>query len=233
MQKVLRDFFHLFFPEVCLACGEGLTDKEKYVCIICIHKLPKTNYHTMPDNPMFRSFAGRADIKAAASYSFYGKGSVLQKLVHQVKYKGKKELAVYFGKLYAPSLKHATPYSEIDYIIPVPLHPKKLRERGYNQSACIAEGLSKVMGIPVLTDTLKRAKNTETQTSKARYARWENVKDSFAIENPEQIKNKHILVVDDVITTGATVEACINMLKTVQVASVLVASIGYVPNEMV
>lgn len=203
------------------------------MCSICIHKLPKTNYHTMPDNPMFRNFAGRVDIKAAAAYSFYGKGTVLQKLVHQVKYKGKKELAVYFGKWYAPSLKHAAPFSEADYIIPVPLHPKKLRERGYNQSACIADGLSKVMEVPVLTDTLKRAKNTETQTNKSRFSRWENVKGSFMIENPELIRNKHILVVDDVITTGATVEACINMLKTVPVASVSVASIGYVPSEMV
>src|SRR6185312_7454649 len=151
MQKALKDFFHLFFPDVCLACGEGLADKEKYVCGICIHKLPKTNYHTMPDNPMFRSFAGRAEINAAAAYSFYAKGSVMQKLVHHVKYKGKKELAVYFGKWYAPSLKLASPFSKAEYIIPVPLHPKKLRQRGYNQSACIAEGLSKVMGVPVLT----------------------------------------------------------------------------------
>lgn len=230
---MLKDFISLFFPDVCLACGEGLSDKEKYVCSTCLHRLPKTNYHTIPDNPMFRNFAGRVDIKAGAAYSFYGKGSVLQKLVHHVKYKGKKELAVYFGKWYGHSLKDSSPFSEADYIIPVPLHPKKQRQRGYNQSACIAGGLSKVMGIPILTDTLKRTKHTGTQTNKSRFSRWENVKDSFTIENPEPIKNKHILLVDDVITTGATVEACINMLKTVPVASVSVVSIGYVATELV
>lgn len=233
MLQFLKDFISLFYPEVCLACGEGLAEKEEFVCTTCLYKLPKTDYHNQLLNPMYKAFYGRAEIKAAAAYGYYTKGGVLQELVHEFKYNGKKGLATSFGKWYGAELKKVSTFSELDFIIPVPLHPTKLRSRGYNQSACFAEGLSKTLDVPVLPDVLKRTKNTETQTNKSRFSRWENVKDVFALDNKEQIENKHILIVDDIVTTGATIEACINVLNAASVASVSVASIGYATDELV
>lgn len=232
MLKWLKDFFSLFYPEVCLACGEGIAEKEEFVCNSCLYKLPKTEYHNQPNNLLAKAFYGRAEVKAAAAYCYYAKGGMVQDLVHEIKYKGKKELGNAFGKWYGAELKHAPAFSELDYIIPVPLHPQKLKRRGYNQSACFAQGLSTVMKVPVLPNGLKRIKNTETQTNKSRFSRWENVKDVFAVDDKEQLQNKHVLLVDDIITTGATMEACIHVLNAIPVASVSVASIGYVADEL-
>ncbi len=232
MLKWFKDFISLFYPEVCITCGEGLAEKEEFICTPCLYKLPKTDYHNHPANTLYKVFYGRAEIKAAAAYCYYSKGGMVQDLVHEIKYNCKNELGVCFGKWYGADLKNVPPFSELDYIIPVPLHPEKLKRRGYNQSACFAEGLSKTMNVPVLPNGLKRLKNTETQTNKSRFSRWENVKDVFAIDNKEQLQGKHVLIVDDIITTGATMEACIHVLNAVPVASVSVASIGYVADEL-
>lgn len=233
MLKLLKDFISLFYPEVCITCGEGLAEKEEFICTSCFYKLPKTDYHNNPGNALYRAFYGRAEIQAAAAYCYYAKGSMVQGLVHEIKYKGKKELGTSFGKWYGAELKNTSPFSELDCIIPVPLHPKKLKRRGYNQSAFFAEGLSQVLKIPVLENGIKRQKDTETQTNKSRYSRWENVKDVFAVENKEQLAGKNVLIVDDIITTGATMEACIHALNAAGVKSVSVASIGYVTDELV
>jgi ComF family protein len=233
MFRFLRDFISLFYPEVCLNCGEGLAEKEEFICTTCFYKLPKTDYHNNPHNPLYRTFYGRAEIKAAAAYCYYEKGGTVQNLVHEIKYKGRKELGTSFGKWYGAELKNSPFFSELDVIIPVPLHPKKLRRRGYNQSGCFAEGLSNAMNVPVVSNALTRVKDTETQTNKSRFSRWENVKDVFTVENKEQLQNKHVLIVDDIITTGATMEACIHVLNAIPVASVSVASIGYVTDELI
>jgi ComF family protein len=233
MIRLLKDFISLFYPEVCITCGEGLAEKEEFICTSCFYKLPKTDYHNHPQNPLYKVFYGRAEIQAAAAYCYFTKGNMVQDLVHEIKYNGKKELGVCFGKWYGADLKNVSPFSELDYIIPVPLHPKKLKRRGYNQSACFAEGLSQAMNVAVLQNGLKRIKDTETQTNKSRFSRWENVKDVFAVENAGQLRHKHVLVVDDIITTGATVEACIHVLKEAGVKSVSVASIGYVTDELI
>ena len=232
MLKWFKDFLSLFYPEVCIICGEGLAEGEEFVCTACLYKLPKTDYHHHPGNALYRVFYGRAEIKAAAAYCYYAKGGMVQDLVHEVKYNGKKELGACLGKWYGAELKNVSTFSELDWIIPVPLHPKKLKRRGYNQSASFAEGLSQTMNVPVLPNGLMRLKDTETQTNKSRFSRWENVKDVFAPENKEQLLNKHVLLVDDIITTGATMEACIHALNTAPVASVSVASIGYVTDEL-
>lgn len=232
MLKWFKDFISLFYPEVCITCGEGLAEKEEFICTSCFYKLPRTEYHNNPANTLYKVFYGRAEIKAATAYCYYSKGGMVQDLVHEIKYNGKRELGTCFGKWYGAELKNVSPFSELDYIIPVPLHPKKLKRRGYNQSACFAEGLSKAMNVPVLPDGLKRLKDTETQTNKSRFDRWENVKDVFSVDNKQQLQNKHVLLVDDIITTGATMEACIHALNAVPVASVSVASIGYVADEL-
>lgn len=232
MFRFFKDFISLFYPEVCITCGEGLAETEEFICTSCFYKLPKTDYHHHPVNPLYRAFYGRAGIKAGAAYCYYAKGGMVQDLVHEIKYNGKKDLGTCFGKWYGAELKNVAPFSELDYIIPVPLHPKKLKRRGYNQSACFADGLSQTMNVPILPDGLKRLKDTETQTNKSRFSRWENVKDVFAVKNKEQLEGKHVLIVDDIITTGATMEACIHALNAVPVASVSVASIGYVTDEL-
>src|SRR5580704_3355300 len=138
MIRLLKDFISLFYPEVCITCGEGLAEKEEFLCTPCFYKLPKTDYHNHPDNVLHRIFYGRAEVQAAVAYCFFTKGGMVQDLVHEVKYKGKKEMGVCFGKWYGQDLKNVPPFSELDYIIPVPLHSKKLKRRGYNQSACFA-----------------------------------------------------------------------------------------------
>jgi len=232
MLNWFKDFISLFYPEVCITCGESLAEKEEFICTSCFFKLPKTDYHNQPANTLYKVFYGRAEIKAAAAYCYYSKGSMVQDLVHEIKYNDKKELGTCFGKWYGADLKNTSPFSDLDYIIPVPLHPKKLQRRGYNQSACFADGLSQVMNVTVLPNALTRLKDTETQTNKSRFSRWENVKNVFTVGNKEQLQGKHVLLVDDIITTGATMEACIHALNAVPVASVSVASIGYVADEL-
>lgn len=232
MFNFLKDFISLFYPEVCITCGDGLADKEGFICTSCFYKLPKTDYHNHPINPLYKAFYGRAEIKTAAAYCYFTKGSMVQDLVHQVKYNGKKDLGVRLGGWYGADLKNTPPFSELDYIIPVPLHPKKFKRRGYNQSECFAEGLSTTMKVPVLPNALVRLKDTETQTNKSRFSRWENVKDVFTVGDKEQLQGKNVLIVDDIITTGATMEACIHAINGAGAASVSVASIGYVTDEI-
>lgn len=226
LQQLAKDFIGLLYPEVCICCGEDLVAKEEYLCTACIFKLPKTNFHNIPDNPLAKVFWGRVDVNAVAAYCHYQKGNIVQDIVHEIKYKGKKELGVSIGKLYGNELKSAKEFSSADYIVYIPLHPKKLKKRGYNQSACFAQGLSETLGIPVLHDAMIRVKNTETQTRKSRYERWENVEGIFKVEKTEELKGKHVLLVDDIITTGATIEACVLELNKVPVSNVNVAAIG-------
>lgn len=226
MLQLVKDFISLFYPEVCLVCGEGLAKQEEHVCAMCMYKLPKTNYHTTENNPLLKVFWGRAEVNAVSAYCHYQKGNIVQNLVHEIKYKGKKELGTYIGKWYGNDLKESPLFNKADYILYIPLHPAKLRKRGYNQSLCFAEGLSQSMGIPVLYDALLRVKNTDTQTRKSRYERWANVEGIFKVEKVEELKNKHVLLVDDVITTGSTIEACATELNKVPVASLSVAAIG-------
>ncbi len=224
--QLAKDFIGLFYPEVCVCCGEGLNAKEDLVCTMCIYKLPKTNFHNSIDNPLAKVFWGRVDVSSVAAYCHYQKGNMVQDLVHELKYKDKKELGVDIGNWYGRDLKTSALFNTAEVIIYIPLHPAKLRKRGYNQSACFAEGLSQSMGIPVLHGALSRVKNTDTQTRKSRYERWENVEGIFKVDKVEELKGKHVLLVDDIITTGATIEACAVELNKVPVGALSIASIG-------
>jgi ComF family protein len=224
--QLAKDFIGLFYPEVCICCGAGLNAKEELVCTMCIYKLPKTNFHKYAENPLAKVFWGRVDISSVAAYCHYQKGNKVQDLVHELKYNGKKELGNYLGDWYGHDLKTSPLFNKADLIIYIPLHPSKLRKRGYNQSAHFAEGLSQSMGIPVLHAALSRTKNTDTQTRKSRYERWENVEGIFKVEKADEMKGKHVLLVDDIITTGATIEACVVELNKAGVGAVSVAAIG-------
>lgn len=229
-QLFLSPFEHLlylFFPRICAACHHSLFTNEEVVCTSCQYHLPKTNTHQIPDNIIEQTFWGRADIKAAAAFLYFKKKGKVQKLIHQLKYKNREEIGIWLGKHYGQYLCKQTPYADADMIVPVPLHPAKQRRRGYNQSEVFALGLSEKMGIPVVKDALARQSDNKSQTGFSRYLRWQNTQDIFCLNKYDQLRHKHILLVDDVITTGATLEACAKLLNDAEVASVCIATIAY------
>ncbi len=230
LSNLLFDFFHLFYPRVCSACGVALYKHEDVICNKCIYELPKTNFQLSKDNIVAQIFWGRFPLESAGAYYFFRKESNVQHLLHKFKYKNSPEIGVKIGQLYGAELKNSG--CEIpDVIIPIPLHPKKEIIRGYNQSERFAEGLSQSLNIPVDTKNFIRNTFTETQTKKSRFDRWNNVKDIFICVDPEIFKGKHILLVDDVITTGSTIESSVQKLLSyedanmkISIASMAVAS---------
>ena len=223
----LSDFASLIYPRVCCACGNTLYKHEHLLCNLCSVSLPKTNFHLNADNPVQKVFHGRANVKLAASFLLFQKKGMVQKMLHGLKYRSKPEIGYLLGERYGQDLKKSESFKDCDYIVPVPLHKNRLMKRGYNQSEYFANGLSQELGIPVLNDVLFKKVFTETQTYKTREERWQNTLHSFELKNKEMLKGKSILLVDDVITTGATTEACILQLEKADCASVFVASIAY------
>jgi ComF family protein len=200
---------------------------ETLICTECFIMIPRTNYHLKPDNPVEQLFWGRCAIARAATFSFYTKDSRIRRLIHQLKYKGIKEIGPELGRIYADTLKSSGFLEEIDMIIPVPLHPSKKRQRGFNQSDLISKGISEVSGIPVYSELLVRKAVTKTQTRKSRYDRWTNVQDVFRITDESRFKDRHVLLVDDVITTGSTIEACVNAILRSENAKVSVVALAF------
>lgn len=209
---MFKDFINLLYPQPCLACGTILTTTEDSICTSCIINLPKTNYHLHNENPLNKIFWGRVSIEMVSAYYFFNKGNKVQNLLHQLKYKGAKNVGEKIGLLYGYELLESNNFKDVDFIVPVPLHPKKLKKRGYNQSESFANGLSQSLNKEVVTNLLLRTVNSETQTKKSRFNRWENVATIFTISNTLAIDGKHVLLVDDVITTGATIEGCAQLL---------------------
>lgn len=223
--KFLNDILNIFFPRTCAGCSGLLTDSELYICTECLYLLPRTNYWKEKDNPVAKIFWGRVYLENAASYMLFNKGSRLQHIIHHIKYKNQKEIGEYLGRMFAQELIK-TDFSNIDVIIPVPLHSQKLKKRGYNQSEHIARGISSVLKKEVVTSSLIRLSQNKSQTLKSRFERWENVQDVFEVVNPNLIINKHILLVDDVLTTGATIEACATAILGVENTKVSVATLA-------
>lgn len=224
--KYFNLLLSFFYPRLCVGCGDALQQHEKLLCLKCRLHLPETNYHLEEDNPLTLIFAGRVRVEQVASLLFYRKGNTVQQIMHHFKYRGKKEIGSFLGEYYGNKLLESERFRNIDYIIPIPLHPKKERKRGYNQSEWIAMGLSRAMGIPYLKDVLVRTHFTETQTKKDRFSRWENVNQVFQVVNEDKIRNKHLLLCDDVLTTGATMEAAIQHLLDVQGVKVSVVTLA-------
>jgi ComF family protein len=209
------DFLSLLFPRLCYACGNHLLRNEELICTECYILIPRTNYHLEKDNPVEQLFWGRCQIEKAAAFSFYSRDSRIRKLIHNLKYKGIRDIGYELGKIYGLALSGSDFLNGIDLIIPVPLHISKKRIRGFNQSDIISDGLSEVTGIPVDFKSLQRITMTATQTKRSRYERWINVEGIFNVADNENIIGKHVLLVDDVITTGSTIESCATeLLKT-------------------
>ena len=204
----------LFFPNICVACGTALAGNEKYACTNCLANLALTNFWKHKNNPIEEIFWGRVPVEAAASFVFFEKGGHFQHLLHHLKYKRKSEIGILLGKLYGNKLVESR-LNNIDLIVPVPLHKSRYRNRGFNQSEMIAQGLSTSMKKPYNPEAVERIVATKTQTSKTRFDRWINVEGVFKVTKPESLIGKHLLVVDDVVTTGATSESFMQELLKV------------------
>ncbi len=211
----LDNIINLFYPRVCAACGEPLLKDEETVCLKCRFLLPKTGYELYPDNPLAQTFYGRVRFHAVTACFFFAKSGKVQHLIHELKYKGNKEAGVFLGQQLGESIKAAPLFQGIDYLIPVPLHPKREKQRGYNQSLMIAKGINEATGIPIGDKFLVRAIYTETQTHKTAEERFKNVKDIFEVRYANELESKHILLIDDVLTTGATLEACAHQMESI------------------
>lgn len=222
----LKNFLSFFYPALCPSCQQAMQQHEKVICLNCMLHLPETDYHTEKENPAWLLFAGRVKIERVASLLAYKKGNHVQSLLHHFKYKGDQDIGVSLGKYYGEKLIQIIDFQEIDLIIPIPLHPKKQKQRGYNQSECFAKGLSEGMQKPYSVTALTRNVFTETQTKKNRIGRWENVKSVFDISESEQIKGKNLLLCDDVLTTGATLEAAAQQLLSVEGVKIWVATLA-------
>lgn len=212
----LYSFISLLFPRCCVVCGRSLAKGEECICAMCNINLPRTNYHLQKDNQVEQLFWGKIPLERATSFFFYRKGSDFRQILHQLKYGGQKEIGAIMGRYMASELTVSGFFEGIDVIIPVPLHKRKQRIRGYNQSEWIARGISAVTGIRIDTEVIVRRKHTDTQTRKSTFERWENVDGIFELHHAESLKGKHLLVVDDVLTTGATTVACASGLVEIE-----------------
>ena len=226
VSDIFNGFTGLFWPNVCACCSTGLMRGENYICSHCLYDLPATNFHKDNENPVAQVFWGRAKVEHATAGYFFKKGNRIQKLVHQVKYKGQKEMGAMLGREMGKSLQGSC-FGEIDLVVPVPLHLQKLRQRGYNQSEWIASGIADTLDKPMNISTLARHLFTTTQTRKKRFDRWENVNSGFGLTNPDTFAGRHILLIDDVITTGATLEACIHTVLSASETKVSVAALAF------
>ncbi len=218
----------LLFPRICPVCGEILNRRERGLCLGCYCDLPLTFFWNWRDNPAEQLFWGRLYTEACASLIFYREDCPYKAIIHDFKYNSRRDLGDYLSSLLAQKLITSGRFSEIDLIVPVPLHWYKRWKRGFNQSQIIANSLSRILGIPVANNVLKRKRFTSTQTRKTHDQRWRNVCGAFELKNIESIAGKHILLVDDVLTTGATLDACGNIILALDGCKVSIATLALV-----
>ena len=211
----LKDIYHLFFPKVCVNCNSQLYDNENTLCLSCNFELPLTEFTNEENNKVEKAFYGRIKVEFATSLLFYSHGSITQKLIYQLKYYKDQSVGTYLGEWLGKELVESERFPKVDCIVPVPLHPKKMRKRGYNQLTKFGEAISETINVPFIENVLIRKSTSQTQTKKNRFERWKNVIEIFDVTNRSVLDNKHILLIDDVITTGATLEACaLELLKS-------------------
>lgn len=218
----------LFFPKVCYACNMHLQDLEIYVCTSCRHNLPVTNYHFNANNTVEKIFFGRAKVEQATALLRFEKKGIVQQLIHNLKYRGYEEIGLFLGEWLGNELKDLTTYKGVDIVIPVPLHKKKLKKRGYNQVTKFGQEIAKALQVDYDDKSLIKITNTKSQVTKKRFARWQADHELFALENASLIENKHILLVDDIITTGATLESCIQVLNKAKNVKISIATMAIV-----
>lgn len=211
--NLIADFVSLFYPQICAACDGELLSGEEHICLDCQLQLPYTGFANQSPNAIEQMFWGRVEIEGAVAFLYFKKGSRTQRLMHRIKYKGEKELAQHIGRVMGEELKRSGRFVTVEGIIPIPLHKKKQRKRGFNQSEWFAKGLAEKIEVDVITNVLLKTSETKSQTQKNRWQRWLNMGEQFVVKQSDSIKGKHILLVDDIVTTGATLESCVMTLK--------------------
>lgn len=225
-QSIFQNFLSLIYPNCCACCGRDLFYSEESICMLCEANLPKTKFHDIEDNPVEKTLYGRFQYHAATAFLYFSKKGIVHRLLHELKYNDNMEVGLKVGKLFGDSLLKSKRFSSFDYLIPVPLHPKKERKRGYNQALKIAEGLNEAFQTTIAKNILKRTIFSPTQTKKNRWQRWENVSSIFDINDTKKLENKKILLIDDVITTGATIEACCQALSKIKGIEIYIACLA-------
>jgi ComF family protein len=227
LKTIWNDFSHLFFPHVCAGCGADSLSLQSPLCIQCINLLPLTNFHFHANNPVEKHFWGRLPVTGATSLCHFTAGSLIQHLLHQLKYKGNKDAGYFLGRMMGKALNESDRFNNIDALVPLPLYTARQRKRGYNQSAVLCNGIAGIMQLPVITDAVIRLAATETQTRKTRIERWRNMEGKFEVIKPAAIAGKHVLLIDDVVTTGATLEACGHALLKAGGVKLSIATLAY------
>ena len=227
LKNIVSSTLHLFYPHVCTGCGSDLLQEDNLLCLKCIHNLPHTIFAALANNQIEKDFWGRIQLTAAYSQFYFSKEFLIQHLIHQLKYRGDTNIGFYLGEIMGKSLLNSNRFNSLDALIPLPLYAGKEHKRGYNQATVICNGISSVMNIPVLNDAVIRQHATETQTRKHRTERWENVKSSFKVAKENELTGKHLLLVDDVVTTGATLEACGNVILETENVKLSIATLAY------
>lgn len=226
-KDIIHELLSILFPAYCIHCNNILVGQERFLCTECLIDIPWSHHAFSPNNECELRLIGRVNFEAAASLMTFAKGNVVQSIVHQIKYHGNTRLAHQFGHLLGEDLVNSGRFGDIDYIVPVPLHWWRQMRRGYNQSTLICEGIAEVMHIPIVTRNLYRKRYTNSQTKKSRHERLSNMHDVFDVRRPEQFYGKHILLVDDILTTGATTESCYHALSCVPNLRVSIATLAY------
>ena len=225
--KYLSSLLHLFYPHTCEGCGSDLLYDHQFLCARCMHQLPATGFFAKAGNPVEKIFYGRVPVKQAAAAFYFTKSSLLQHLLVQLKYKNNKEAGYFLGRMMGHALAASERFAGTDVLVPLPLHPKKEFMRGYNQAALLCEGIAEVWHKPILINAVTRTRFTETQTHQNRLSRWQNMEAVFTVTQPRILTHKQILLVDDVITTGATLEACGASMLEVEGVELGVVAAGY------
>jgi ComF family protein len=223
---MLHELLHLLYPNLCMVCNGSLPKTGQGICVRCQYKMPKTNYHETPDNPITRRFWGRIDLQFGAAMLYYNKESGVRKLIHSLKYENKPQIGVEIGKLYGKILRENIYFQQIDAIVDVPMHPIKERKRGYNQATMFAEGLAQTMQKPLIVAALERYEDTESQTQKDKMDRMGVIENLYGVARTSELAGKHILLVDDVFTTGATLEGCAAAILMLPDTKISVATIA-------
>jgi ComF family protein len=227
LQKTAFDLLHFFYPHTCAGCGEALPSTTQLICVDCLIQLPETNFQHSAGNPVERLFYGRLKLRTAMASYFFSKKQALRHIIHAFKYEQNREVCIQMGKWMGVHIKNSERMFPIDFLMPIPVHSSREKKRGYNQALLLCEGIEQTTGIPMLSNIVQRAKATETQTRKGRSERWKNVAAGFYIEDGSLLQQKHLLLIDDVITTGATIEACGSVILKAQPASLSIAALAW------
>ena len=229
MPNIFRNIFDLFFPEECMNCGKTVEIKGKFLCLFCLSELPLTDFSTQVNNQLESSFRGRVPLKAGTSLVYFERKGMVQMLMHQLKYAGRTEIGLFFGSWMAAEMQKSKRFEGIDYVVPVPMHPKKEKERGYNQVTGFATVIAKKLNAKLKPDFLRKINNKKTQTSKNRFERLQTLENDYRLHDCGNVNDKHILLVDDIITSGATIEACSNQLMKHPGVQLSLASMAFTP----